>query len=88
MVFLIYNFLPLSLVCRLDEHPSSNWSPRLSNMEYHQLIGNLSSIRIRATHGAGEPGLATGHKSHISFDYLFEHFCPILLFEHKAIKTF
>uniref|UniRef100_A0A670Y1Y5 Laminin subunit gamma 2 n=1 Tax=Pseudonaja textilis TaxID=8673 RepID=A0A670Y1Y5_PSETE len=38
---------------RLDEHQSSNWSPRLSNIEYHQLIGNLSSIRIRATHGAG-----------------------------------
>ncbi|XP_058032258.1 laminin subunit gamma-2 [Ahaetulla prasina] len=37
---------------RLDEHPSSNWSPRLNNIEYHQLIGNLSSIRIRATHGA------------------------------------
>ncbi|XP_026525046.1 laminin subunit gamma-2 [Notechis scutatus] len=37
---------------RLDEHQSSNWSPRLSNIEYHQLIGNLSSIRIRATHGA------------------------------------
>ncbi|KAG8132815.1 hypothetical protein E2320_010634 [Naja naja] len=37
---------------RLHEHPSSNWSPRLSNIEYHQLIGNLSSIRIRATHGA------------------------------------
>ncbi|XP_015668611.1 laminin subunit gamma-2 [Protobothrops mucrosquamatus] len=36
---------------RLDEHPSSNWSPRLSNLEYHQLIGNLSSIRIRAAHG-------------------------------------
>ncbi|XP_007425431.1 laminin subunit gamma-2 [Python bivittatus] len=38
---------------RLDEHPSSNWSPRLSNIEYHQLIGNLSALRIRATHGAG-----------------------------------
>ncbi|KAH0618289.1 hypothetical protein JD844_017345 [Phrynosoma platyrhinos] len=36
---------------RLDEHPNSNWSPRLSRTEYHSLIGNLTALRIRATYG-------------------------------------
>nr|XP_060630471.1 laminin subunit gamma-2 [Anolis sagrei ordinatus] len=46
---------------RLDEHPSSNWNPRLSKTEYHQLIGNLTSLRIRATFGE-----TTGYLSNIN----------------------
>lgn len=50
-------------VHRLDEHPSSKWSPRLNYFEYRRLLGNLTALWIRATFGEyskwGEPqGLA------------------------------
>ncbi|XP_062973267.1 laminin subunit gamma-2 [Elgaria multicarinata webbii] len=45
---------------RLDEHPSSNWSPRLSSTEYHRLIENLTALRIRATYGD-----STGYLSNV-----------------------
>uniref|UniRef100_A0A670HPN4 Laminin subunit gamma 2 n=1 Tax=Podarcis muralis TaxID=64176 RepID=A0A670HPN4_PODMU len=48
---------------RLDEHPSSNWSPRLSGKEYRQLIGNLTALRIRATYGD-----STGYLSNVLLD--------------------
>ncbi|XP_053103696.1 laminin subunit gamma-2 [Hemicordylus capensis] len=36
---------------RLDEHPSSNWSPRLTSTQYRQLMENLTALQIRATYG-------------------------------------
>ncbi|KAF7241286.1 Laminin subunit gamma-2 [Varanus komodoensis] len=45
---------------RLDEHPSSNWSPRLTSTEFHQLIDNLTALRIRATYGD-----STGYLSNV-----------------------
>ncbi|PNI67383.1 LAMC2 isoform 3 [Pan troglodytes] len=36
---------------RLNEHPSSNWSPQLSYFEYRRLLRNLTALRIRATYG-------------------------------------
>ncbi|NXX96248.1 LAMC2 protein, partial [Centropus bengalensis] len=41
---------------RLDERPSSNWSPRLSHFEYRRLLGNLTALRIRATFGEYSTG--------------------------------
>ncbi|KAL2301674.1 hypothetical protein Nmel_011064 [Mimus melanotis] len=36
---------------RLDEHPSSKWSPRLNHFEFRRLLGNLTALWIRATLG-------------------------------------
>uniref|UniRef100_A0A8D2N772 Laminin subunit gamma 2 n=1 Tax=Zonotrichia albicollis TaxID=44394 RepID=A0A8D2N772_ZONAL len=36
---------------RLDEHPSSKWSPRLNHFEFRRLLGNLTALWIRATFG-------------------------------------
>ncbi|XP_070253148.1 laminin subunit gamma-2 [Myotis yumanensis] len=36
---------------RLNEHPSSNWSPQLSYFEYRRLLRNLTALWIRATYG-------------------------------------
>ncbi|XP_030311591.1 laminin subunit gamma-2 isoform X1 [Calypte anna] len=36
---------------RLDEHPSSKWSPRLNHLEYRRLLGNLTALWIQATSG-------------------------------------
>ncbi|XP_068546498.1 laminin subunit gamma-2 [Anas acuta] len=41
---------------RLDEHPSSKWSPRLNYFEYRRLLGNLTALRIRATFGEYSTG--------------------------------
>ncbi|XP_062437141.1 laminin subunit gamma-2 isoform X3 [Rhea pennata] len=41
---------------RLDEHPSSKWSPRLNFFEYRRLLGNLTAIWIRATFGEYSTG--------------------------------
>ncbi|NXG63635.1 LAMC2 protein, partial [Hemiprocne comata] len=41
---------------RLDEHPSSKWSPRLNHFEYRRLLGNLTALWIRATFGEYSPG--------------------------------
>ncbi|NXI94668.1 LAMC2 protein, partial [Psophia crepitans] len=41
---------------RLDEHLSSNWSPRLNHFEYRRLLGNLTAIWIRATFGEYSTG--------------------------------
>uniref|UniRef100_A0A8B9IG90 Laminin subunit gamma 2 n=1 Tax=Anser cygnoides TaxID=8845 RepID=A0A8B9IG90_ANSCY len=41
---------------RLDEHPSSKWSPRLNHFEYRRLLGNLTALRIRATFGEYSTG--------------------------------
>ncbi|XP_058130826.1 laminin subunit gamma-2 isoform X2 [Dasypus novemcinctus] len=41
---------------RLNEHPSSNWSPRLSYFEYRRLLRNLTALRIRATYGEYSTG--------------------------------
>ncbi|XP_075384313.1 laminin subunit gamma-2 [Tenrec ecaudatus] len=36
---------------RLNEHPSSHWSPQLSYFEFRRLLRNLTALRIRATYG-------------------------------------
>ncbi|KAL6041036.1 hypothetical protein STEG23_019176, partial [Scotinomys teguina] len=36
---------------RLNEHPSSLWSPQLSYFEYRRLLRNLTALLIRATYG-------------------------------------
>lgn len=36
---------------RLDEHPSSKWSPRLNHFEFRRLLRNLTALWIRATFG-------------------------------------
>ncbi|NXO00628.1 LAMC2 protein, partial [Rhinopomastus cyanomelas] len=41
---------------RLDEQPSSQWSPRLNMFEYRRLLGNLTALRIRATFGEYSTG--------------------------------
>ncbi|NXA11943.1 LAMC2 protein, partial [Sapayoa aenigma] len=41
---------------RLDEHPSSKWSPRLNHFEFHRLLGNLTALWIRATFGEYSTG--------------------------------
>uniref|UniRef100_K7B714 Laminin subunit gamma-2 n=1 Tax=Pan troglodytes TaxID=9598 RepID=K7B714_PANTR len=41
---------------RLNEHPSSNWSPQLSYFEYRRLLRNLTALRIRATYGEYSTG--------------------------------
>ncbi|XP_074858922.1 laminin subunit gamma-2 [Carettochelys insculpta] len=41
---------------RLDERPSSGWSPALSYFEYRRLLGNLTALRIRATYGEYSTG--------------------------------
>ncbi|NXN86124.1 LAMC2 protein, partial [Bombycilla garrulus] len=41
---------------RLDEHPSSNWSPRLTHFEFRRLLGNLTALWIRATFGEYSTG--------------------------------
>ncbi|NXT01000.1 LAMC2 protein, partial [Jacana jacana] len=46
----------LTYTFRLDEHPSSKWSPRLNHFEYRRLLGNLTALRIRATFGEYSTG--------------------------------
>ncbi|XP_009992988.1 PREDICTED: laminin subunit gamma-2-like [Chaetura pelagica] len=41
---------------RLDEQPSSNWSPRLNHLEYRRLLGNLTGLWIRGTFGEYSTG--------------------------------
>ncbi|NWX38195.1 LAMC2 protein, partial [Notiomystis cincta] len=41
---------------RLDEDPSSKWSPRLSHFEFRRLLGNLTALQIRATFGEYSTG--------------------------------
>ncbi|KAG6930808.1 laminin subunit gamma 2 [Chelydra serpentina] len=41
---------------RLDEHPHSGWSPKLSYFEYRRLLGNLTALWIRATYGEYSTG--------------------------------
>ncbi|KAK1329286.1 LOW QUALITY PROTEIN: hypothetical protein QTO34_011467 [Cnephaeus nilssonii] len=41
---------------RLNEHPSSNWSPQLSYFEYRRLLRNLTALWIRATYGEYSTG--------------------------------
>uniref|UniRef100_A0A452J151 Uncharacterized protein n=1 Tax=Gopherus agassizii TaxID=38772 RepID=A0A452J151_9SAUR len=41
---------------RLDEHPRSGWSPKLSYFEYRRLLGNLTALWIRATYGEYSTG--------------------------------
>ncbi|XP_063263813.1 laminin subunit gamma-2 [Prinia subflava] len=41
---------------RLDEHPSSKWSPRLNHFEFRRLLGNLTALWIRATFGEYSTG--------------------------------
>ncbi|NXR10761.1 LAMC2 protein, partial [Semnornis frantzii] len=41
---------------RLDEHPSSKWTPRLNHFEYRRLLGNLTALWIRATFGEYSTG--------------------------------
>ncbi|NXO28157.1 LAMC2 protein, partial [Cisticola juncidis] len=41
---------------RLDEHPSSKWSPRLNHLEFRRLLGNLTALWIRATFGEYSTG--------------------------------
>ncbi|KAM5294466.1 laminin subunit gamma-2 [Glossophaga mutica] len=41
---------------RLNEHPSSTWSPQLSYFEYRRLLRNLTALWIRATYGEYSTG--------------------------------
>ncbi|XP_007450197.1 PREDICTED: laminin subunit gamma-2 [Lipotes vexillifer] len=41
---------------RLNENPSSNWSPQLSYFEFRRLLRNLTALRIRATYGEYSTG--------------------------------
>ncbi|GAB1285544.1 Laminin subunit gamma-2 [Apodemus speciosus] len=41
---------------RLNEHPSSHWSPQLSYFEYRRLLRNLTGLLIRATYGEYSTG--------------------------------
>ncbi|XP_012969728.3 laminin subunit gamma-2 isoform X2 [Mesocricetus auratus] len=41
---------------RLNEHPSSRWSPQLSYFEYRRLLRNLTALLIRATYGEYSTG--------------------------------
>ncbi|NXX41092.1 LAMC2 protein, partial [Tricholaema leucomelas] len=41
---------------RLDEHPSSQWIPRLNHFEYRRMLGNLTALWIRATFGEYSTG--------------------------------
>uniref|UniRef100_A0A8D0GBE9 Laminin subunit gamma 2 n=1 Tax=Sphenodon punctatus TaxID=8508 RepID=A0A8D0GBE9_SPHPU len=41
---------------RLDEHPTSNWHPKLSQFEFRRLLGNLTALGIRATYGESSTG--------------------------------
>ncbi|XP_036297904.1 laminin subunit gamma-2 [Pipistrellus kuhlii] len=41
---------------RLNEHPSSNWSPQLSYFEFRRLLRNLTALWIRATYGEYSTG--------------------------------
>ncbi|XP_055963971.1 laminin subunit gamma-2 [Sorex fumeus] len=41
---------------RLNEHPSSHWSPQLSYFEFRRLLRNLTALRIRATFGEYSTG--------------------------------
>uniref|UniRef100_A0A8P0T6K2 Laminin subunit gamma-2 n=1 Tax=Canis lupus familiaris TaxID=9615 RepID=A0A8P0T6K2_CANLF len=41
---------------RLNERPSSQWSPQLSYFEYRRLLRNLTALRIRATYGEYSTG--------------------------------
>ncbi|XP_010638850.1 laminin subunit gamma-2 [Fukomys damarensis] len=41
---------------RLNEHPSSNWSPQLSYFEFRRLLRNLTALWIRATYGEYNTG--------------------------------
>lgn len=41
---------------RLNEHPSSQWSPQLSYFEYRRLLRNLTALLIRATYGEYSTG--------------------------------
>ncbi|XP_027790818.2 laminin subunit gamma-2 [Marmota flaviventris] len=43
-------------VFRLNEHPSSNWSPQLSYFEFRRLLRNLTALQIRATYGEYSTG--------------------------------
>ncbi|XP_048338443.1 laminin subunit gamma-2 [Sphaerodactylus townsendi] len=52
-----------SYTFRLDEQPNNSWSPRLTGMEFHQLIGNLTALWIRATYGD-----STGYLSNVILD--------------------
>uniref|UniRef100_A0A8C4SH56 Laminin subunit gamma-2 n=1 Tax=Erpetoichthys calabaricus TaxID=27687 RepID=A0A8C4SH56_ERPCA len=36
---------------RLDEVPSSRWSPQLTSLEFQKLLENLTAIKIRGTYG-------------------------------------
>ncbi|KAI1236588.1 hypothetical protein IHE44_0014841 [Lamprotornis superbus] len=55
-----YTFSSTSLLShgRLDEHPSSKWSPRLNHFEFRRLLGNLTALWIRATFGEYSRGIA------------------------------
>ncbi|XP_028328576.1 laminin subunit gamma-2 [Gouania willdenowi] len=41
---------------RLDEKPSSGWSPRLSTFQFQTLLQNLTAIKIRSTFGENGRG--------------------------------
>nr|XP_033773068.1 laminin subunit gamma-2 [Geotrypetes seraphini] len=41
---------------RLNEQPSSKWSPQLSSFDFHRLLQNLTALRIRGTYGESSRG--------------------------------
>lgn len=41
---------------KLNEHPSSRWTPQLSYFEFRRLLRNLTALRIRATYGEYSTG--------------------------------
>ena len=43
----------------LHEHPSYQWTPRLTSREFMSMLADLDSIRIRATYTAGGKCICT-----------------------------
>ncbi|KAM8930601.1 laminin subunit gamma-2 [Pelodytes ibericus] len=48
--------LPQTYSFRLDELSGSPWTPRLSHMDFHRLLSNVTSLRIRGTYGEYSTG--------------------------------
>ncbi|XP_063284360.1 laminin subunit gamma-2 [Pelobates fuscus] len=48
--------LPQTYSFRLDELSGSPWTPRLSQLDFHRLLSNVTSLRIRGSYGEYSTG--------------------------------
>ncbi|KAM4642245.1 laminin subunit gamma-2 [Discoglossus pictus] len=48
--------LPQTYTFRLDELSGSPWTPRLSYLDFHRLLSNVTALRIRGTYGEYSTG--------------------------------